>query len=44
MAGFMSDIDYALHIYRGCAADYLHFSCVEALKRHVRVGPGTTGR
>ena len=31
-------------IYRGCAADYLHFSCVEALKRRVSVGPGTTGR
>jgi hypothetical protein len=31
-------------IHRGHAADYLHFSCVEALKRRVRAGPGTSGR
>jgi len=31
-------------IHSGHAADYLHFSGVEALKRRVRAGPGTSGR
>jgi len=31
-------------IHSGHAADYLHFSCVEALKPRVRVGPSTCGR
>ena len=31
-------------IHSGHAADYLHFSCVEALKPRVRAGPGTSGR